>query len=530
MFSQRISDLVKKVFSSNSRRRRQLGRPLQTEALEARQLLTTFYVQSPDESSALNSADASDAVVFTSLQAAVDAAADNDGSDTIRIIGEPRDFAESLIINDHSGNVTILSEQFQAEFIGNGSDPVLDVTLNGNSVTLYNFALQGGETGLSVTGNGSVKAYDISVSDNDVGLELSDVTGTVLLDGIQVHDNREAGLNATDLDRLFILDGQFHSNGGHGLDLQDIDRVGIRDSVVANNAADGVQVRNGDLFQSINVSSSHNQGRGLEVSGFQTVEVLQGEIRGNGDTGIHVSNSESTTIQNLLVTQNTGAKYGGGIYVGHGGTAKVTSLSVTQNSARFGGGIYLTNLSGTSELSHARIEENSVAGRTAYGAGIYHNSALAVTSVQVSGNTATGEKIAGAGIYSTGQSGQLDLRSSTISRNVLNGQQHANGRFAFALGGGLYVGLGADAHVQASSFSFNEANMVSVNTNTRSRGGAAYKNSSSGTTLFIQTSTIWRNKAAEAGGIYGYGSGLSIRFVFLFDNDNGHLGGTWQVV
>lgn len=527
MFSKPLYDLVQSVFRLRSYRRRKHSRSIQTEALEARQMLTTFYVHSPSDGFAVQSADSS---VFTSLQAAVDAAASNAGSDTIKIVGEPREFSESLVINDSSGNLTILSEQFHAGFSGDGSETVFDVTLNGNSLTLYNLAVQNGATGLAVSGTGSVKAYDISATGNGVGLDFSDLTGTVLLDGVEVSDNQDVGLNAADLDRLFVLDGEFDSNGGHGLNLLGVDRVGIRDTTFSNNAGDGVQLRDGDLFQSINVTSSSNQGRGIEVSGFQKVEIQGGEIRANEDTGIHVSTTDSTTIKKLSVVQNTGAKYGGGVYVGHGGTAVITSVTVAQNSARFGGGIYFTNLSGASTLSHSRVEDNAISGRTAFGAGIYHNSSLAVQSVQVSGNTAAGEKVAGAGIYSTGQSAQLDLTSSTISRNVLNGQQHSNGRFAYALGAGLYVGLGADAVVKTSSFAFNEANMLAVNSRTRSRGGAAYKNSSSGTTLFIQASTIWGNKAAEAGGVYGYGSGVKLRFVFLFNNENGNLGGTWQVV
>ena len=113
-----------------------------------------------------------------------------------------------------------------------------------------------------------------------------------------------------------------------------------------------------------------------------TLTVTGSTISGNGSGffgGGGIENGGTMTLQNTTITDNRAADFGGGIL--NRGTATLDETTVSGNSASFGGGIY--------NLDALTLRETTVTGNTAFctGGGLYNVVTVLLFASTISGNT-----------------------------------------------------------------------------------------------------------------------------------------------
>jgi len=164
----------------------------------------------------------------------------------------------------------------------------------------------------------------------------------------------------------------------------------------------------------------------------------------NIDRVFEVLSGGTLTLENLTVTGGNvdGFGEGGGIRV-DGGTLNLINVVLTENRATFGGGIF--NSSGMVTITDSTLSFNRVF--SSGGAIESNGGTLTVQQSTISENNA---RNAGGGI-STG-AGMVDIINSTIANNSVGEPQSG-----FGEGGGVYVQVGGNVDIIASTVAFNMA-------------------------------------------------------------------------
>ena len=229
--------------------------------------------------------------------------------------------------------------------------------------------------------------------------------------------------------------------------------------------------------------------RGITLSGIATIVIERFVIQnGFAEYGGGIENSfGALTLNNCIISNNTGSNGGGGIYHGYG----ILNLNQTTVSNNAGGGIYVYG-----DLTSGGMVtlNNSIVGTNA-GGGISNFGSLILNSSTVSANT-------GVGIYTHWH--DLTINNSTISNNTGNDD-----------GGGLYNYIGT-VIINNSTFSGNSAIY---------RGGGISVGSG---TVSINNSTISKNTTTSGiyggGGIYNSGAVVTLRNTIIAGNTTSGTG------
>lgn len=217
-------------------------------------------------------------------------------------------------------------------------------------------------------------------------------------------------------------------------------------------------------------------------------------------------------LDDLIVTQNSvvSVNFHGGGGIANFNIMTITNSQISNNSAPYGGGIY-SSYGTTLNLTNVTVSGNQTTATTAYGGGIYLNSAsgspstMNLDDVVVSGNTATGS----AGGVSIESDAVVSIKNSSISSNTAQAGS----------GGGIQINANANVTVENSTFNGNQS--------TEDGGGISL----SGASLTMLDSTVNFNAAGntpndEGGGIASNGaSTLTLTKIAIYNNTAGRGGG-----
>jgi predicted outer membrane repeat protein len=210
----------------------------------------------------------------------------------------------------------------------------------------------------------------------------------------------------------------------------DVNNDGTPDITISgNNAGSVFQISNSPL--SVLQSGSDNSGtisatlNGLVIrDGAGSPHAYSGPIVSftlNLGGGIYVGPSDSLTLTNSTLADNSASNSGGGIFVNYG-AATLDNVTLTGNHAGHGGGI--ADFEGNIALTNTTLAGNSAVDS---GGGIYATGVATLTNTTLAGNTAS----FGGGINVL--DGNLTLINSTLSGNAASPNTFGPGS-----GGGIY--------------------------------------------------------------------------------------------
>ncbi len=260
---------------------------------------------------------------------------------------------------------------------------------------------------------------------------------------------------------------------------------------------------NGSLSLSDTLRCSNNgagaDGGGIYIEGLASISAtglkllqLDGNNAGvNNDNGagggifVHAGTTvDFSTVDSLIVTNNTASNYGGGIATHSMLTLRNATINYNTAGWNGGGGIYSAN---TLTVNNAIINDNNAVGW--HGGGIYSVSVCTLNNVTINDNTTT---TSGGGIYS---SNLLTLNGKNIvsgNKAGWTGTAHTTSSY---YGGGIFI---------SSNFVISDT-LICNNNATSAYGGGIYKSSSSATLnasdlKFLQLNNNAAGKTATGGG------------------------------
>jgi hypothetical protein len=225
---------------------------------------------------------------FSTIQAAVDAAAANPGPDTIVLTdGE---YHENVRIDD-PGRVHIIGSPRVVVRSPDPNFPVFDlyqgfVILSRMLVINGSEGIRGGESG----GNLRVWLFSMNVEGNhDRGVDI---------DGVQ---------------DVMIIGGQYEKNiESDGIRVKFADRVVISHTDVTENGSDGIDLENIGTIQLVKVRTRFNGDEGVEVDDSGSFNAWQVYSEGNGDDGIDVDTTFDIVINSSTSVRNGNFPIGDG--------------------------------------------------------------------------------------------------------------------------------------------------------------------------------------------------------------------------
>lgn len=312
---------------------------------------------------------------------------------------------------------------------GSGAVTLNNVMLTGNSA----LSAPGNGGGLHVTGAGTIMITGGEVSDNTATLEgggLWNGLGTMTITNTDIEENTASG------DASNQGGGGIYNLGG---------TLNITGATISGNIADGTSASGGGILS------------------------LEGEI----------------TISDTDIMENSANRAGGAIELVDG-TLTVNDSQLMENDVNGGAGmpnpgnggaLHITGIA-TVVFNAGMINNNEAASE---GGGLWNqtDSNMTLNGVTLDGNSASGDLMdnGGGAIYNNG--GVLNVKSSTISNNMADGN--------FGRGGGIHIG-GGTANIMHTTISGNMSGGV----------GGGINNAAE---LNVNTSTIAFNTATAGGGI-----------------------------
>jgi hypothetical protein len=350
-------------------------------------LARTFTVNRADDPSPLGPCRADDC----SLRAAVFAADDHTGADTIR-------FAKSL-----SGQTIQL--------------------------TLGELAIR---SQLTIAGPGATK---LAVSGNHLNRVFHMTGGRITIEGITIRDGHETA-TANGPHCPGSSSAVYTLGGGV---LQDAGKLTLDHAKLANNVVDGPGTASGIIG-----------GGGVAIID-GTLSVAHSRFAQNDSLGAAISSGggvfscggpvtiNASSIHNSTVTSHAIAEGGGIATQGESGQetlvltmkkSTVANNNVTSEAISDAGGVSVVNV--PAEIDQSTISDNrggvTGGGVIVDGAGLYiANTKVAVTNSTITDNLGTAPNVSGGGILVGGSPAKLVMRSSTLARNTADGSNNATG-------------------------------------------------------------------------------------------------------
>ena len=318
------------------------------------------------------------------IQAGLDAAAANAGADEVCVAQGT--YTESPTINDAdpvtlkgaTGNpnhvringagggdiLTVLSDDVTVEDIRlyNGGDDGIQGT-GVDNFTVNNVYIIGiGNDGLDVD-NSSAPGGNVTVNGGifrntaSDGVVFDDSVGTLIIDGLDVRNNADDGVDIVDANFVEIKNTLVLGNGQDGIEVDevitieltnitskfndddglDIDEAGlviIEDGWYLNNGGDGIEIDDAEVVYVTDVDSRNNDLNGLNVDMTEILFVSGGFYNGNGrgkidelDAGMDLDAVEAITIDGAVANSNRGD----GIDINNAVTVEITDTRALFN-------------------------------------------------------------------------------------------------------------------------------------------------------------------------------------------------------
>jgi CSLREA domain-containing protein len=347
-----------------------------------------------------------------------------------------------------------------------GDSIVFAASLSGKTITVASTLV----IDKSLTIDGSSLASRISISGNN---------------SVRVFDVSKADITVT-LDSLRVVNGLISTSEGGGLGNKGT--LTIKNSIFSTNSAGegGAIINRGTLTISVTSFTGNIAiDSGGAIANYGTLTINNGTfanniINGHGQGGA-IYNDGPLSISNSTFTGNH-AYDGGALYDNPGSTADITTSMFSDNSAEYGGGIL--NYIGTLSITNSTIRANT---GSSQGAGIHNAGTLFLTDSTVSENNANQPNTfsSGGGIYNTGK---MTAIGSLFWKNTATGD-----------GGGIYNS--SSLTILNSTFSENTASDT---------GGGLYNSGTSDiTNITISGSFV---------GTYPFASGIHNAGMMNFSN------------
>jgi predicted outer membrane repeat protein len=259
------------------------------------------------------------------------------------------------------------------------------------------------------------------------GAVKPDGTRTITtISGCSFHDNQSAS----------------SGGGGYGSAMQILNGASaqVDNTTFSNNSAPfggaiyvgagSMLAINGATFSGNTPGTTNGTGTGGGIWVDGTTNIVNCTFRANQAVrggGINVGSGGSLTVDTTTFTSNTatgsfGTDYEVGGGISNSGTTNLVNVVLTQNSAAYGGGLYTDG--GSLTLNSVTLGANSAPTRSSYppqlagglGGGIYSSAPLALSNCTLSGNSAD---VTGGGISNAG--------TATLTNVTFSGNSAANG-------------------------------------------------------------------------------------------------------
>jgi len=306
---------------------------------------------------------------------------------------------------------------------------------------------------------------------------------------------------------------------GPGADMLTIDASGNDPTPgVIDSAGDSIftvftPARYVTTIAGMKLTGADSKRHGGAISAASDVHLYQLVITGNAaarfsGSGGGVYASQSLTIEECAITNNSAGGPGGGVWAG-GATiirsSQISGNTITGSNQRGGGGIYAGSLSSEISIEYSEINGNRATNSAAQGAGIWiaREMQATISASIVSDNSTPGN---GGGVSSAARN--LRILDTLIAGNTANRGGGVYGQFAeftrstatdnvAEFGGGMY-------QAPTNSLRFDIRSSTISGNMARDSGGGLWVTS----TPIIQHSTITDNRADSDGNGVGTGGGV----------------------
>ena len=431
---------------------------------------------------------------FTSIQAAIDAAA---SGDTISLAGEtftePFTVTKSLTIQGTGAESTILQAAAAQELATSRVISVTEgVTITISGVTVRYGAVSGTTYpeayGGGIFSHGALTLSQSAIVSNTAtygGGLYTDVDGIINIDDTTFSDNTcsatygcAGGIHSNQVVSLNVSNSTFLRNTGSSIYIFDSTALHVSDSAFISNKSNGTYIQGNGIKISVTTATvtasafQSNQGNGIDIINDSIATVTGSIFQFNQRSGIGMSGESTATVTGCIFQSNITPYSGGGINVYSFSNLTLSDSTFEGNQAGDKGGGIISNVHNNLVISNVSFVGN----RANYGAGIYNNNSgeISISDVTFAGNIAD---INGGGFYNSDDSTAV-LTSTTFYSNS-----------ASSYGGGIYNYYGSQLDISNST----------INGNTAGISGAGIHNFQVAT-LTVTHVTIAGNSAELNGG------------------------------
>jgi MYXO-CTERM domain-containing protein len=344
---------------------------------------------------------------FSSLQAAVDAAASED-----RLVINSGTYTENITISGKNLNLEGAGS-LTTTIWGDGSAPALSIS--GGTVTVTGLAIMNGEGGIEVRGGnitlGSLLVAENSGATNGGGIAILE-GGSATLNNSTVAKNsaqRGGGLYVADTGSLALTNSEVSDNtaSSHGGGAYASGDLSIQTSTIQDNAAgaDGGGVYATGVIPDLYLSDFFANGGAVAIADASAGAVSH-RIRGcdlaynsasAAGGAIHLSGVWEIYIKELVLWMNDAGTDGGGIFMSDIEYPWLSNVRAWYNTAADGGGVFAENLHGgqTTRSSFGGNMATGTGGGGYYGAPTRQHSIISSRFLENSASSGGGLAIIG---------------------------------------------------------------------------------------------------------------------------------------
>lgn len=261
------------------------------------------------------------ALVLSTVPGAT-SAQDHNGIDSCTTVSEPGAYELTEDIGDSDADRCLVIETDGVTLDGNGHlvdgvdrDDSFGVYVNvdeGGQITVRDLTVRDWEEGVRID-DGHVDVEDVEAYSNLDGVSAQQLADGVWLDGLDVHDNTDDGIEMIEVTEYAITDTRSANNAEDGIYLDNADEGDVRNNVIEDNGENGVYGFDPDMTSISDNAIRDNAEDGilLEAQGAggaraEDATIDGNEIVDNGDEGIHLrSLGQGVAVGPVTVIDNT---------------------------------------------------------------------------------------------------------------------------------------------------------------------------------------------------------------------------------
>jgi parallel beta-helix repeat protein len=232
--------------------------------------------------------------------------------------------------------------------------------------------------GIRIRGEAEVDIINNTIFGNDMGIEVNGKYGA-LIQGNTMYENMDAAIRCFYSDNNLIIKNNILRNNNNGIYVRSDGNFVITGNQLIGNyngmvlelgvtKKTSAVIDNNTIADSKSIYAEGGSGISVVYSSRQgPVKITNNTISGNSGGGINLSATDSITITENIIKNNT-ALYGGGIYNNSSGYVLISKNTISGNTAKsYGGGIMIQSQTKT-KVTGNKIESNSA---SEHGGGIY---------------------------------------------------------------------------------------------------------------------------------------------------------------